>query len=108
MDAGEDDDLGLGGLRLLRELEAVADEVGQVLDLRILVVVSQDDRIQLALQPLDLGEEIERRGDRGGVRSTVFIGQSLACWAGGPTCGHLTYSLQWTYTVDTADPRDMT
>ena len=43
----------LGGRRLLREAERVADEVGDVLDLGTLVVVGQDHRVALATQAFD-------------------------------------------------------
>ena len=51
----------LGGLR---ELERVADEVGEVLDLGLLVVVGEDHRVALALHARDRGLEID--GDRVG------------------------------------------
>ena len=52
------DHVGLGLLRRLRELERVADEVGEVLDLALLVVVREDDRVALALQAPDLVFEV--------------------------------------------------
>ena len=61
VDAAERDHVGVGGRRLAREAERVAHEVGDVLNLGHLVVVSQDDRVaflgqraDLALKPLDL------------------------------------------------------
>ncbi len=54
VDAAEGDDLGLGRRRLARELERVAGEVGDVLDLRHLVVVGEDDRVALGGQRADL------------------------------------------------------
>ncbi len=58
-DAAEGDHLGVGGRRLARQIEAVADEIGEVLDCRLLVIMGEDHRVALALQPLDLGEQVE-------------------------------------------------
>ena len=52
--AAERDHVGVGLLRGAREAEAVADVIGEVLDLRLLVVVRQDDGVALLLQALDL------------------------------------------------------
>ena len=54
VDAAEGDHLGVGVGRLAREPERVADEVGDVLDLRQLVVVGEDDRVALRRQLADL------------------------------------------------------
>ena len=58
-DAAKSDDVGVGRRGLARQIEAVADEVGEVLDFRLLVIMGEDDGVALALQPLDLGEEVE-------------------------------------------------
>ena len=50
--------------RLLGQGQAVADVVGDVLDVRFLVVVRQDHRVQLAAQVVDGGEEIQTGGRR--------------------------------------------
>jgi hypothetical protein len=50
VDAREADDVGLRLRRGLRELQRVADEVGDVLDLALLVVVREDDGVALALE----------------------------------------------------------
>ena len=47
VDAAEDDHVGVGGGRLAREPERVADEVGDVLDLGQLVVVGEDHGVAL-------------------------------------------------------------
>jgi len=57
VNAAEDDHLGLGGGRLLRELQRVAHEIRDVLDLRVLVVVGEDHRVQLLAQALDPAQE---------------------------------------------------
>ena len=57
--AAEGDDFGVGRRGLARQVEAVADEIGEVLDFRLLVIMREDDRVALLLQALDLGEEIE-------------------------------------------------
>ena len=70
MDAGHDDDARLARRRLARQRQAVADDVGDAVeDLRRLVVVREDDRVALALEPqdrLDVGLEgrpFDRRDD---------------------------------------------
>ena len=71
VDAAEGDHVGFHLLGGLRELERVADEVGEVLDLGLLVVVGQDHGVALALDARDRGLEIvgEVRGRRvGGLR----------------------------------------
>ncbi len=63
MHAGLHDDLRIGARRLAREGEGVADEIGNAVEnLRRHVVVAEDDRIPLALQAIDLGDQ--RREDR--------------------------------------------
>ncbi len=60
VDAAEHDHVALDLLGDLREGERVADEVGQVLDLRLLVVVREDHRVALFLEPADLLLELFR------------------------------------------------
>ena len=62
-DAAEGDHVGVGRRRLARQIEAVADEVGEVLDLRLLVIMREDHGVALVLQPLDLGEQVEPLAD---------------------------------------------
>ena len=52
--AAERDHVGVGGRRLLREAERVADVVGDLLDLGQLVVVGEDDRAALGGERADL------------------------------------------------------
>ena len=47
--------------RCLRELQRIADEVGEILDLGLLVVVRQDHGVALALERADLGLELGGR-----------------------------------------------
>jgi hypothetical protein len=61
VDAAEDDHLRVGLRGRLREGKAVADMVGQVLHVGILIVVRQNDGVHLALQPRDFGFEVECR-----------------------------------------------
>ena len=56
--AAERDHVGVGRRRLARQIEAVADEIGEVLDLRLLVIMGEDHRVALALEALDLGEQV--------------------------------------------------
>src|SRR4030095_16051299 len=53
------DDLGVGRRGLARQIEAVADEVGEVLDFRLLVIMGEDDGVAFLLQSRDLGEQVE-------------------------------------------------
>ena len=64
MDAAEGDDFRLRPGRLLRELQGVADEVRQILDVGVLVVMSEDHRIELFAQPLDLAQQLISLGQR--------------------------------------------
>ena len=57
VDAAELDHLGVGGGRLPREAERVADEVGDVLELGQLVVVGEDDGVSLLGERADLRAE---------------------------------------------------
>ncbi len=65
MDAREHDQVGVGALRLPGEAERVAEKVGHVLDVGVLVVVGQDDRVLLLFEAGDLGEQVERWIDLG-------------------------------------------
>ena len=64
MHAAHDEEAGLRLRRPLRQGEAVAHEVGDVLDLARLVVVRQDDGVLLFSQPVDLRLEVDPLGDR--------------------------------------------
>ena len=58
MHAAEDDAVGRRLLRLKRQTEAVADVIGDVLDLADLVVVRQDDRVALLREGADFGLQL--------------------------------------------------
>jgi hypothetical protein len=60
VDAAEGDRVGARGGRLTREAERIADVVGDVLDLRHLVVVREDHRVARLGEGADLALE---RGD---------------------------------------------
>ena len=60
MDAAEDDPLAIDVLRRPRQRQRVPDHVGEILDLGLLVVVSEDERALLALQLEDRGLEVLR------------------------------------------------
>ena len=70
-DAAEGDDVGVGRLRLAAEIEAVADEIGNVLDFGRLVIMGEDDGVALLAQPVDLGAQVEALQARHWVRSWV-------------------------------------
>ena len=46
-----------GALRL--KIEAVADEIGEILDFGLLVIMREDDGVALLAQPVDLGAQVE-------------------------------------------------
>ena len=62
-------------LRRLRELERIAEEVGDVLDVAVLVVVREQDRVALVLEAPDLLFEVE--GD-GALEQRVHLAIHLA------------------------------
>ena len=51
VDAAEDDHVGIGLRRRLRQRQAVADMVGQILNLGVLIVMRQNDGVQLLFKP---------------------------------------------------------
>ena len=59
LDAAERDDVGIGFSGLARKLEAVAHEIGNVLNFRALVIVPEDHRVALLAQTVDLGAQVE-------------------------------------------------
>ena len=71
--AAKGDHVGVGRRRLARQIEAVADEIREVLDFRLLVIMGEDDRVALALQPLDLGEQVEALQTVRSVRSSSAL-----------------------------------
>ena len=58
-DAAKGDHLGIRLSGLARQIETVADEVREVLDFGLLVIMREDYGVALALQALDLAEEVE-------------------------------------------------
>ncbi len=63
-DPAKGNDIGVGGGGLARQVERVADKIGNVLDLRVLVIVGQDDGVSFPSKPVDLGLQVQRRVDR--------------------------------------------
>ncbi len=72
--AGEDDHIGVGLCGGLSEGEAVADMIGQVLDLAVLIVVGEDHGPPLFAEAGDLGEEIQADVDLGAHGTPSFGG----------------------------------
>jgi hypothetical protein len=68
VDAAEEDDFGLGGLGLVAEAEGIADEIGDALDVLVLVVVSEDDGVALFFKGEDLLLDGGERGKLGARR----------------------------------------
>ena len=66
VDAAEGDHVALHLLGRLSELERIADEIREILDLGLLIVVGEDHRVALALHARDRGLEID--GDLVGCR----------------------------------------
>jgi hypothetical protein len=61
--AAKHDDIRVGGGRLARQVERVADEVGDILDFAVLIIVRQDHGVLLTTQAIDLGQQVESRID---------------------------------------------
>jgi len=59
--AGKHDNVRFSGGRLPGKLQAIAHKIGQILNLRFLVVMREDHRIHLGLQALDLAFQVEMR-----------------------------------------------
>ncbi len=78
MDAAEDDGPGLHPGGGAGELEAVAGEVGEFLDVTFLVVVGEDRGVLFALELLDFLNDVEHG------RDPCFL-----CGGGKPTSGNL-------------------
>jgi hypothetical protein len=57
--AAKGDHIGVGLGRLARQVEAVADEIGQVLQLGLLIVVRKNHGVALLAQPVDLRAEVQ-------------------------------------------------
>ena len=51
--------IGIGGGGLARQIEAVADEIGEILKLGLLVIMREDDRVLLLAEALDLGANVD-------------------------------------------------
>src|SRR3546814_13281057 len=52
---------GVGIRRLARQLERVADEIGEVLDFGLLVIMREDDGVAFLAEALDFGAQVEAR-----------------------------------------------
>ena len=57
MDAAEDDDIRFGLRRLLRQTERITHVIGDILNFRHLVVMREDDRMELFLEPKDFARQ---------------------------------------------------
>ena len=65
--AAEHDDIRVRAGGLARQIEGIAHEIGEILNLGVLVIMREDDGVHLAAQTSDLRLEIEERiniGDR--------------------------------------------
>ena len=65
MHPGKHDHIGFRFLCLLRQTKAIADIIGYILDIRLLVVMRQQDGVALPLQAQDLVLQVEE-SSRGG------------------------------------------
>ena len=74
MHAAEDDDIALGLLSLAGQGQGITHKVGQVLDFRALVAVSQDNGVALLLQTQNFVDEIFVRHNRAGKILISFRG----------------------------------
>ena len=57
-DPAKGNHLGIGRRCFLRQFKAVADIIGEILNLGPLVIVREDDRVALLLDPRDFGEDV--------------------------------------------------
>ena len=53
------DDLGIGRGGLAAQFKRIADEIGQILQFRLLIIMRQDHCLALDAQPVDLGAQVE-------------------------------------------------
>lgn len=67
-DAAKDDHIRIRSRRLARQIEAVADEIGNVLNIPVLIVMREDDRVARAAQTIDLGLKIQSGRQRATLR----------------------------------------
>jgi hypothetical protein len=58
LDPAKGDHFGIGGRRLARQFQRIADEIGQVLDFGLLVIVRQDHGLALLAQAVDLRAQV--------------------------------------------------
>ena len=56
--AAKGDHIGIRLRRLFRQIEAVADEIGQILYLGLLIIMREDHRIAFFAQAIDFGEQV--------------------------------------------------
>ena len=75
---------------LARQLERVADEVGHLEDLGTLVVVRQDDGVAVALELLDLGDQVGN-----GVAALVGVARVAQPGEEGVEVGAASARLRW-------------
>ncbi len=87
--AAKGDHLRVRLRRLARELERIAHEVRQILNLRLLIIMGEDDRVALLAQSIDLAEQIdpcERAADTAACvhdfESPVPFPRQMACRGG--------------------------
>src|SRR3546814_9070567 len=57
--AAKGDHLGVGRRCLPGQVQAVADEIGQILNDRILIIMGEDDGVTLLAQPVDLRAQVQ-------------------------------------------------
>ena len=75
VDAAEGDHFAVGLLGGLGQLEGIAHHVGEVLELVLLVVVGEDDRVALALELENRLFEVFGHGLRSFARGDIATGQ---------------------------------
>ena len=59
LDTAKSDDISVGFRRTLAEFKRVTDEIGKVLNFRLLVIMRENDSIAFFFQPLDFSEQIK-------------------------------------------------
>src|SRR5690606_1868872 len=61
LDAAKSDHVGVGVCRLARQLQRIADKIGEILNLGLLVIMREDHGVSVLAQPVDLSAQVETR-----------------------------------------------
>src|SRR5579859_214766 len=104
-DAAEHDDVGIGGRRLARQIQRIADEVSEILDLSVLIIVRENNRVAFFLETLNLSGQIKKRIDFGldrGQGKSPNVGLFNARKAGAMQAAAFSIDMVWDRLPSTA------